>query len=435
MKIYTGCLLGLACFLGGGQTPELYALESMSDAGSMLDTLKLMTQNARITGSVRGDYFQSSKSLDDEANFFGSTLQLKALPGFSDKFDAKFEWRATNAAVGESGQTRDRVLEAYGTLHFRQADLSVGKRSIAWGRADGINPTDNLTPRDFTVQLPYEEDQRFGSSVVKLDVFLTQFYTLSAIILPRFEPSRLPRPAQTGFTAVTPARTIANSGVGVKLDQTGQGLDWSVSYFRGHNLLPTGRLVEQPNAVPQAVFHYDPIEVVGADFARNFGRFGVRAELAYIDTADNAGTDTGVSNPSIFWVAGVDRTFFTKLNVNLQFLQRRVHRYQDPAAIADPATRAIATQNALIHGQEDRYTHGLSLRISDAWLHDTLTAEVFTIMYFKRENSFLRPLVSYTFSDHWRGALGGEYYFGDPDTRFGSVKANRGIFAELNYAF
>ncbi|MBI3605573.1 MAG: hypothetical protein HY202_06050 [Nitrospirae bacterium] len=76
-----------------------------------------------LTGSIRSDYYTSSKMLNDQNPFF------------------------------------------------------VGKQIVVWGRADGINPTDNLTPHDFTVLLPFEDDQRFGTTALKLDLYITYAFT------------------------------------------------------------------------------------------------------------------------------------------------------------------------------------------------------------------------------------------------------------------
>ncbi len=69
---------------------------------------------------------------------------------------------ATDGAIGQGGDTRTRLIEGYAAVHFARADLHLGKQIIAWGRADGINPTDNVSPCDFTLLLPFEDDQRFG---------------------------------------------------------------------------------------------------------------------------------------------------------------------------------------------------------------------------------------------------------------------------------
>ena len=199
--------------------------------------------------------------------------------------------------------------------------------------------------------------------------------------------------------------------------------------------MPDARLIGSTPAGPILELHYDRIAVFGADFARNFGRFGFRGEVAYVDTSDKAGTDPGVKNPHLFWIIGVDRTFFEEMNVNLQLFQRRVRRIQSAQDIADPAERGIAIQNAILHGQRDRISHGISFRISNKWLNNTLEAEIFAVANLTRRDSFIRPLLIYAFSDHWKGTIGAELYSGAADTQYGSLKSNRGVFAELRYGF
>ena len=154
-----------------------------------------------------------------------------------------------------------------------------------------------------------------------------------------------------------------------------------------------------------------------------------------MDTADDAGTDPGVKNPYLFWIVGVDRTFLDNLNVNLQFFQRRVRRYQNPETIADPLQRGIAVLNSVLDGQRDHISNGISFRVSNKWFNDTLEAEIFTVINLTRNDSFWRPLLTYAFNDHWKGTVGAEFYLGAENTQFGGQKSNRGVFAELRYGF
>lgn len=137
----------------------------------------LFLREEGLTGSIRSDYYNSSKMLNDENGFFGGTAQVKFRPAFGERMDGKFEGRATNPEIGNGGETDTTVLEGYFTAHFGQADLRIGKQIVVWGRADGINPTDNLTPHDFTVLLPFEDDQRFGTTALKLDLYITYAFT------------------------------------------------------------------------------------------------------------------------------------------------------------------------------------------------------------------------------------------------------------------
>jgi hypothetical protein len=363
-------------------------------SGASGEALAKLLRGSRPTAVLRTDYYQSSKRFDSETGFLGATAQLKLLPTLGSRVDGKLEARATNFSIADGGSTRTTLLEGYFSIHFDKSDLRVGKQIVAWGRADGLNPTDNLTPRDFVALLPFEDDQRFGTTAVRLDTALSQEHTVTLFVSPFFEPSKFPLPAEgRSYRDKTPAHSVSNSEVGLRLNKVGVGLDWSVSYFRGFSLLP------DPHLIGNNTFElrYDRINVFGTDLARNYGRFGFRGEMAYVDPA--------IKNPYLYWIAGIDRTFFSNLNLNLQFFQR------------------------------DAIGNGITFRISNQWLNDTLEAEVFAVTNLTSANSFVRPLLTYAFTDHWKATIGGEIYRGAGDTQYGSLKSNRGMFAELRYGF
>jgi hypothetical protein len=395
-----------------------------------------LRQDLNPSGVVRLDYFRSSKTLDSETDFLGVTAQLKLLPTLGRSVDAKVEVRVSSPPIDKGGDTDIRLLEGYATKHFAKADLRLGRQIVAWGRADGINPTDNLTPRDYVTLLPFEDDQRFGTTALKLDTFLTPNFTLSAFATPIFEPHKIPFPSGSGtFVKELPARSFSNAEFGVKLDKVGEGFDWSLSFYRGFNLLPNLRLVRATDGAQIIKARYDRIRVFGADFARNLGRFGFRGEIAYVDTSGNHGTSQEAINPNLFFIVGVDRTFFEHLNLNLQYFRRQVCHYRDPYSIADLAARDVAIQSSILTGHRDHVSDGISFRVSNKWLHDTLEAEIFGIVNLTSRDGFIRPSVTYAFTDHWKATIGGDFYHGARNTQFGGLKANRGAFVEARFGF
>ncbi len=386
---------------------------------------------------LRSDYFSSSTQLDDESDFLGATLQGKVAYSMADIFRLNLEGRVINASLGRGANTDTVLLEGYVSAHLNAADVRLGKQIVPWGRADGLNPTDNLTPRDYTVMLPFEEDQRLGVTALKVDGYLGDEYTLTAFTTPYFTPTVIPLPKDSNIYVDTrPARTLADSVAALKLNRSGGGsLDWSISYYHGYSLLPSARSLGYSGGAPVIELRYDPINVLGADFARNFGRYGVRGEVAYTWTQDSAGTDPLVTNPFIYYILGADRTFSESLNVNLQLLGINVQRYNDPYAISDPALRVLAIENAIIHRQQDPSTYGMTARISNKWLNDALEVELLVIHYFDRSNSYVRPLITYAFNDHVKGSVGAKVYRGREDTFFGGLRKNQGVFAEVRYSF
>jgi hypothetical protein len=408
--------------------------ESEPASGAESNAFRRLWTDLRASGAVRFDYFRSSRDLDDEKDFFGTTTQIKLLPSLGSALDSKLEARLTNPDVGDGGETQLKLLEGYLTWHIGKVDVRAGRQIVPWGRADGINPTDNLTPRDFKILLPFEEDQRFGLWALKVDYALTSDYTFTAFATPWFEPAKVPG-VNAATTERRPESSFANTEFALKFNKTGGAVDWSLSYFHGYSPLPSAHLLTIGENGPILELRYDKIDVVGADFARNYGRYGFRGELAYFFTSDDAGRDPFVKNPYLFLVLGGDRTFFDNLNINLQFVGRWVNNYTDPDDITDSVMRLVAQQNAIAGGQQDRFSYGLSSRVGKKWFNDTLEAEILVFADFTRLSSYVRPLITYAFTDHLKSTIGADLYYGENQTVFGQLKRNQNVFVEMRYSF
>jgi len=120
-----------------------------------------------LSGSLRGSYWSSSRELDDRQHFFGSALWLKAAPRLGERLSILAEGWVRNEELLHEDATRGQLREAYLETGWGPLDLRIGKQIVAWGRADRINPTDNLTAKNFTLLDPDDDDQRLGTPAVK----------------------------------------------------------------------------------------------------------------------------------------------------------------------------------------------------------------------------------------------------------------------------
>jgi len=394
-----------------------------------------LRDEGRLTLAVRSEYFSSSRSLDDETGLLGAAVEGRVRLELAAGVEAVVDARLHDPELGGSGSLDSVLRDGYLSLHNDRLDVRLGRQIVAWGRADGLNPTDNLTPRDYTVLLPYEDDQRFGTTALRADWTLSESLTVTAFTTPYFQPSVVPLPAGYVYLDSRPPRTLADSELALRLNRAGGEVDWSASYFHGYSLLPDGTSAGSVGGVPAVALHYDAIDVLGGDVATNVGRYGLRAEIAYTWTDDPDGADPTVKNPFLYYVAGIDRTFGESLNINFQALGIHVRSWSDPESIADPVLRAVAVQNAIIDRQQRAATYGATLRISHRWLNDALSAELLAVHYVDPASTYVRPLVSYALTDHFKLAVGGEWYEGDPNSFFGYLRDNRGVFLELRWNY
>ena len=94
-----------------------------------------------------------------------TTLGMKATAPISENFSAYSEvWLRSTGFPGRLPtpeamrenlvyptflDIREAYLDVYGFM-WDNVDLRIGKQRIAWGKADRLNPTDNLNPYDFS---------------------------------------------------------------------------------------------------------------------------------------------------------------------------------------------------------------------------------------------------------------------------------------------
>lgn len=389
----------------------------------------------QFSGSLRSGYWSSSRDLDDRAHLATAALWLKAQAPLSSQLHLTVEgWVRSDDLVREQ-MSWGELREAYLDLRLDTVDVRIGKQIIVWGRADRLNPTDNLTPRDFTLLTVDDDDQRVGTPAIRLSYFFDRF-SLTGIWLPLFTPHTIPLPHLAPTMRLrehSPSPTFAQWAV--KLDHSGGVVDWSLSYFDGYDVIPDLRLgrVRTP-AVPVTLTH-NRIRVIGADAASTVGRFGLRGEAAYTFTSDPHGRDPLVKNSFFFLVLGVERTFLEYLNVNVQYLLRVLTRFRDVEDLRDPFRRSAAGQIAAVTSQRDAIQHGASLRIGYRWWQETVETECAAVLSFTRLDFLLRPKVVYAVSDRWTVALGGDVVRGSRRTVFGRLRQNASAYLEIRYNF
>jgi hypothetical protein len=396
-----------------------------------------LLQQAGITGSVRAGYWSSTRSLDAEDHLGAGMIWVKSTRRVSSRVSFFAEGWAALRGPASGGEATGELREAFVDLRFGKLDVRAGRQIIAWGRADGLNPTDNLTGEDLTLLAPDDDDRRLGTTALRASYYLGDV-SLSGLWLPEFRGHRFPLPPTPGFTFQRDRPDWPGDQWALRIEQVGRAVDWSVSYFRGHDHTPDVSVPLAAAALDReatiALSHHR-VRVIGADMAANLGRIGLRAEGAYVDTEDGAGRDPFTKNPFLFVVIGGDRTFREYLNLNVQYLFRFVRGHRPVHTGLPPTEAAVAELQGILNSQTTRVQHGASFRVSHKWLRETLEGECAAAGFFGPDGLALRPKVTYAVTDDWKVLLGAELYRGESSSVFGLLQPNSTAYLEARWSF
>jgi hypothetical protein len=399
--------------------------------GSVLSNIVEQTD---INGSVRGSYWSSSRSLNDANNLGVAALWFRGRSQLASFVSLVADGWLMNDDLFQAETTKGLLREGYLDFRFGPFDLRVGQQIIAWGRADRLNPTDNLTSRDFTLLVPEDSDQRTGTVGIKATYHLGGT-SLTGVWLPTFQPNIIPIQTPRDPFVLLPRKlpTEPASQFAVKVDQTGRQVDWSVSFFDGFDLYPDLEIVEMSLTKINVAPTYHHIRVVGADAATVWGPYGLRTEMAY--TFTEHWKNSAVKSPFFYMVLGADRTFLGSLNVNLQFVLRVISDYQKPIDVPNPAYRAVAIEQATINNQLDQVQESITFRVSKKWFNETLETEVASIVGLNRLDYAVRPKAKYAITDRLRVTVGGDIFRGPTPSLFGRIRDTSTAYVELRWDY
>lgn len=396
-------------------------------AQSLKDTLGL-------TGSVRAGLWEKDKSYSNKKNYGVGSLWINLKPEEINGYKISVEGFVQNQNFTRKNYSEGDVKEAYVEKTAGDFDFKFGRFITVWGRADKFNPTDNLTAKNLKLLMTDDEDQRMGlfSFQTAYNIENTRWI---AIWIPEWRTPVLPIEERAGISFKTNRPENSQNQYGLKLDQSGGVVDWSVSYFDGFNKTPDIEIVSASMTGIQLGLNYNKIKVYGADFATTLGSIGIRGEAAYVETGKDAKENPLEQNSFTTVVLGADQTMFENFNLNAQFIYKKINNYEDPNKITNPNTKTLAQNASLNSHQEEKEIHGISLRPSYKMYNETLELEVAIVAWLNRGDHLIRPKITYAINDTTKLYVGGEYYNGKDDTYFGRLKEISSAFAEVRYLF
>lgn len=402
------------------------------------DAGESISPSASAKGSIRTAYWTRSRSLDRRSDIATASVWLNGKLDLDAAGTVKLDaWAGAQSRDNRQGDRNHRLRELYWQQYLGDADIRIGRQMIIWGRADGINPTDNVTPHDFTLLTPEDSDQRFGVLAANI-LYPIGNQSLQFIWQPRVESDTIPLPdlPQVTYQKLSPQR---RGQVAVKLDHTGTDVDWSLSFLDGDNLVPDFSLVAvRPDGITIGLDNHRQ-QVWGADAATTVGPYVFRGEIARTvvrwDHSGNSDAAFFHKHPQTQLVMGGERTIGEHLTVNVQYFAQRVLGYRNPERLTDLLLREIAQQQAAASNQTEGFQQGMTFRLAWNWANYTWQAETSGIYILTNHARYWHGKLQHALNDRWRLEMGFDRYSGPTYSITGRLKDNSTLFAELRYGF
>ncbi|MBI2711555.1 MAG: hypothetical protein HYX41_01655 [Bdellovibrio sp.] len=455
--VWNPLLIGLfvwagALFFGFGQQPLLAEAAETSVSEDSRD-------ETSVSGRIFSDFYIPT------GNFFNGSLQqisgsawLQLDPKVGEGTSAHLILTADQIAassVSGKGGFSPGVREGY--VHYFKSGWNVrmGKMILPWGKSDGVNPTDFLTAKDYGFFNPDDEVRRIGAVSVLLSwtpssgnspftfTFVgTPVFPQSVLLL---APGQIPSGLSGVSTIQSPATTLSNSELALKVAYSGEGWDASVLVFKGWNHLPEIGVNSvsisgtTPTVSVSQGFHQ--YRALGGDSSVSFGKYVLRGEAAYVWTENGDGQNPMIQPSHLDAVVGLERGIGDDFRVQTQFLIRYFPYFTPPSQATDPnpvmafVYQQVAGVNALIQNYQDVWRPAASFRLSYSNDQNRLAGEVFLLGNFLGGGLLLRPEVTYRLSDSLKATLGLNYYAGPADRPLGVLAPYNALYTELKYVF
>lgn len=184
-------------------------------------------------------------------------------------------------------------------------DLRVGRQIVRWGASDLFNPTNNLNPFDFSDPMLF--GRALANNMIRLDYNPKDDWVITAVWVPVFRPSQVPRsaplalnrvdrpapvqealyrrslatlaevmpPSRIDVSTLQPDTSIENSQVGVRVQGRVLDQDVSLSYYHGRFNLPSlAWTINHADGVAEAGIVWPRMDVVGFDIAGSIEKLG-----------------------------------------------------------------------------------------------------------------------------------------------------------------
>lgn len=430
--------------------------QSLFETANSDSALKPKDAGLKFGGYVRGSVFSNVKSYELSTVFAEIALQNSLNYG---KAILKSDIRLRKGMFFDEEQFEVQPKELFAGYISERFDLLAGYQIVNYGRTDGFNPTNNITPNNYFFLSANPDDQKEPNLMLRLKYRFTPLIELDVAGIPyykssvyRFDLFGLGQNVDFADTQI-PERKLKNGAMAARLNFELPAAGWSVSVFDGFDPFHGYDVKSVDWSTGQPVIINAPVPcrktTLGADLAVPAGSVIMRAEAAYNITKN---TDKKMYIPAtdLSWVAAAE-TQLAGFTLICQYIGKFIPVFEAINPPAPPTTADLPSQmqfaaqtidyenrkmNRLIFQQQEKTNHALSASVMKSFAYDTFDAELTAYYNLTSSDFMLRPNIAWKISDVLHAKAGGVIMKGKDGSLFTyTSEILSGIFAELKVSF
>jgi hypothetical protein len=348
--------------------------------------------------------------------------------------DNRYALKADLYADGVEQGVRVDLREASYTFSASEnTDVKLGQQILTWGTGDLVFLND-LFAKDWQSFFAGRDTEYLKAPVAAAKAsYYGESASLELVWIPVFTSDRYingerfswfsPKvgenvAAPSGrIDAKDPANSFANGEFAARIAGSVDSTEWALYGYRGFQ--------KQPNALDvngQPVF--TRLDVLGASVRGNLGTGLANAEVALHMSEDGAGNDPMMPNDQFRFLLGYEREILPKLTLGLQYYLEQTLDY---SALTDASASAYSPA---------QYRYLYTTRLNYRMWQDNLTWSLFAFYSPSDDDHFIRPSVTYRYSDNLNMVVGANLFGGEKaHTFFGQFEDASNVYGRIRYAF
>lgn len=346
---------------------------------------------------------------------------------------AEFKFKGDVWADGVTEKGEGDVREAW--FFSRPCDfldLKVGRQVLTWGTGD-LAFLNDLFPKDWQSYFIGRDSEylKAPSDAAKISLF-NEIANVDLVYTPQFDPDRYITGEYISYWdagtashagqddiihADRPDRWFEDDELAIRLYQNISNYELALYAYWGFWKKPSGQTVSGTAIFPE-------LNVYGASIRGQVAGGIGNLELAYYDSVEDAGgTDPLIDNSQMRYVVGYTRDLAMDLNASLQYYVEQLLDY-------DAYENSLGGSPA-----RDEFRHVITLQLTQLLLNQTLELSLSGYYSPSDEDAYLRPKISYDFTDSIILETGANIFIGKEDhTFFGQFENNTNIYAAVRYS-